>query len=114
MNMNHVGSDFDDFLAEEGLLEEASARALKRVVAWQLQQAMKAQRLTKKAMAERMGTSRAALDRALDENDSGMTLATLARAAQALNLSVAIQLKEQSDTVTSKREPAAPMEALAR
>lgn len=93
MNQNpHIGSDFDDFLAEEGLLEEVSALAIKRVVAWQLQAAMKEQKLTKKAMAERMRTSRAALDRALDENDPGMTLATLARAAQALGKRVEIKV----------------------
>lgn len=93
MNRNpHIGSDLDDFLAEEGLLEEASALAIKRVVAWQLQAAMKEQKLTKKAMAERMRTSRAAVDRALDANDPGMTLATLARAAQALGKRVQIKV----------------------
>ncbi|HMV38286.1 MAG TPA: helix-turn-helix transcriptional regulator [Plasticicumulans sp.] len=88
----HIGSDFDDFLAEEGLLESAGALAIKRVVAWQIREAMKAQKLSKKAMAERMGTSRAALDRVLDENDPGMTLATLARAARALGKRVEIKV----------------------
>ena len=93
MNRNpHIGSELDDFLAEEGLLEEVSALAIKRVVAWQLRAAMKEQKLTKKAMAERTHTSRAALDRVLDENDPGMTLATLARAARVLGKRVEIKV----------------------
>lgn len=80
----HIGSDFDEFLNEQGLIEEVSAAALKRVIAWQLAEAMKAQRISKKALAERMHTSRTAVDRALDQNDAGMTLATLASAARAL------------------------------
>ena len=93
MNRNpHIGSELDDFLAEEGLLEEVSALAIKRVVAWQLRAVMKEQKLTKKAMAERMHTSRAALDRVLDENDPGMTLATLARAARVLGKRVEIKV----------------------
>ena len=57
-NKAHIGSDFDDFLREEGLLEESSAVALKRVIAWQLGEAMRSQRVTKSEMASRMGTSR--------------------------------------------------------
>ncbi|EMD98995.1 MULTISPECIES: helix-turn-helix transcriptional regulator [Stutzerimonas stutzeri subgroup] len=89
---SHIGSDFDDFLAEQGLAEEVSAAALKRVIAWQIAEAMKSQNLTKKALAERMHTSRAALDRALDQDDAGMTLATLASAARALKQRVEIRL----------------------
>lgn len=88
----HIGSDFDDFLAEQGLGEEVCAAALKRVIAWQIAQAMKHQRVSKKALAERMHTSRTAVDRALDQNDSGMTLATLASAARALGQRVEIRL----------------------
>lgn len=88
----HIGSDFDDFLAEEGLDEEVSAAALKRVIAWQLEQAMKELKISKKALAERMKTSRAAVDRALDQSDSGMTLATLASAARALGQRVEVRL----------------------
>ena len=80
----HIGSSFDDFLNDDGLIEEVSAGALKRVIAWQLAEAMKAQKVSKKALAERMHTSRTAVDRALDGNDAGMTLATLASAARAL------------------------------
>lgn len=92
----HVGSSFDDFLSEQGLSEEVTAAALKRVIAWQINEAMKSQRLTKKAMAERMHTSRAALDRALDKDDAGMTLATLASAARALGQRVEVRLVSEA------------------
>lgn len=88
----HIGSGFDDFLAEAGLLEPVTAAALKRVIAWQLTEAMKQQKVSKKALAERMRTSRAAVDRALDQTDPGMTLATLASAARALGQRVDIRL----------------------
>ncbi|MBO4969145.1 MULTISPECIES: XRE family transcriptional regulator [Pseudomonas] len=89
---NHIGSDFDDFLSEQGLAEEVSAAALKRVIAWQITQAMKEQHVSKKNLADRMHTSRTAVDRALDQNDPGMTLATLASAARALGQRVEIRL----------------------
>lgn len=92
INPAHIGSSFDDFLSEEGQLEAASAVAVKRVVAWQIAQAMKAQGITKLAMARRMNTSRAALDRLLNEDDPGLTLATLTRAAQALGRTVRVEL----------------------
>ena len=88
----HIGSTLDDFLSEEGLLEEASARAIKRVIAWQLAEAMQTQGLTKTAMAERMHTSRSMLDRLLDETDTGLTIETLSRAAQALGYRVKVEL----------------------
>ncbi len=93
----HIGSDFDDFLAEQGLAEEVSATALKRVIAWQIEQAMKEQHLSKKNLAERMHTSRSALNRALDQNDGSMTLATLAAAARALGRRVEIRLVPVDD-----------------
>lgn len=89
---SHIGSDFDDFLSEEGRLEEATAVAVKRVVAWQIADAMKEQGITKRDMAKRMNTSRAALDRLLNEDDPGVTLATLTRAAQALGRRVKFEL----------------------
>ena len=89
---NHIGSDFDDFLSEQGLAEEVSAAALKRVSAWQITQAMKEQHVSKKNLADRMHTSRTAVDRALDQNDPGMTLATLASAARALGQRVEVRL----------------------
>ncbi|MCX2686448.1 MULTISPECIES: XRE family transcriptional regulator [unclassified Pseudomonas] len=88
----HIGSNFEDFLAEQDLAEEVSATALKRVIAWQIAEAMKAKKMSKKALAERMHTSRTAIDRALDQNDPGMTLATLASAARALGQRVEVRL----------------------
>lgn len=94
----HIGSNFDNFLSDDGLIEEVSAAALKRVIAWQLAQAMKAQKVSKKALAERMHTSRTAVDRALDQNDAGMTLATLASAARALGQRVEVRLLPNTNT----------------
>ncbi|MXN79835.1 Fis family transcriptional regulator [Burkholderia sp. 4701] len=91
-NHRHIGSDFDDFLAEEGILEEATATAIKRVIAWQIEQEMKAQHITKTAMAARMKTSRAALNRLLDETDTSLTLTTLASAAAALGKRLSFEL----------------------
>ncbi|TCG06411.1 Fis family transcriptional regulator [Paraburkholderia steynii] len=84
MASKHVGANFDDFLAEESLLEEVTATAMKRVIAWQIEQEMKAQNLTKTRMAAKMNTSRAALNRLLDQNDTSLTLTTLVSAANAL------------------------------
>ena len=84
MANKHIGGDFDDFLAEEAMLEEVTATAMKRVIAWQIEQEMKTQHLTKTSLAAKMKTSRAALNRLLDENDTSLTLTTLASAAAAL------------------------------
>ena len=91
----HRGSSFDDFLKEEGLLEEVTATAMKRVLAWQIAQAMKKQRVTKSAMAKRMRTSRAALDRLLDADNTSVTLQTMGRAAAVLGKELSITLQEQ-------------------
>lgn len=88
----YIGSSFDDFLAEEGILEEVTAVAMKRVIAWQIEEAMKAQHLTKTAMAARMGTSRAALNRLLDGRDTSLTLTTLATAAAVLGKRLNVEL----------------------
>lgn len=87
-----LGSSFEDFLAEEGILEEVTTIAVKRVIAWQIAEAMKAEKLTKKALAERMHTSRANLDRLLSTDDTGLTLETLTRAAQALGRRLRVEL----------------------
>jgi len=92
MNKKHIGSNFDDFLAEEALLEEATATAVKRVIAWQIEQEMKAQKLTKTALAAKMHTSRAALNRLLDASDTSLTLTTLASAANALGKHIKLEL----------------------
>ena len=92
MAKKNIGSSFDDFLQEEAMLQEATAVAMKRVISWQIAEEMKAQQLTKTALAKRMNTSRAALNRLLDENDSSLTLTTLANAAAALGMKVNLQL----------------------
>ena len=92
MSNPHMGSSFDGFLAEEGLLDEATAVAVKRVIAWQIEQEMAAQKLTKTVMAKKMHTSRAALNRLLDETDTSLTLTTLASAAAALGKRMRFEL----------------------
>jgi antitoxin HicB len=92
MGKKNIGSSFDDFLAKEAILEESTAVAMKRVIAWQIAQEMKAQQVTKTELAKRMHTSRAALNRLLDENDGSLTLTTLASAAAALGKRVNLQL----------------------
>lgn len=92
MAKKNIGSSFDDFLKEESMLEEATAVAMKRAISWQIAEEMKAQQLTKTALANRMHTSRAALNRLLDENDLSLTLTTLASAAAALGMRVNLQL----------------------
>ena len=84
MNKNTIGSDFDDFLAEEGLLEGAEAIALKRVLAFQIKELMKSQNISKTEMARRMQTSRAALERLLDPENRSITLHTMDKAARSL------------------------------
>lgn len=91
-----IGSSFDDFLEEEAILEDVSAVAIKRVVAWQLEQEMKAQKLTKTSLASKMHTSRAALNRLLDEEDTSLTLTTLTSAAKALGMNLRIELTPAS------------------
>lgn len=87
-----TGSKFDDYLKEEGIYESCTAAALKKVLALQIEEEMKAQHLTKTAMAQRMHTSRAALNRLLDDRDTSLTLTTLASAAAALGRGVRIEL----------------------
>ena len=88
----HIGSDFDDFLEEEGLLAEAEAGAIKRVIAYQVEALMKSEHLTKTEMAARMQTSRASLNRLLDPSNRSVTLQTLERAASALGRRLRIEL----------------------
>jgi len=93
MNKNQYrGSNFDDFLQEEGILEEVELKAAKRVVALQLEKLMQKQSLSKSTMAERMHTSRAALDRLLDASNPAVTLTTLDKAARVLGRKVKIEL----------------------
>jgi len=84
VNENHIGSDFDDFLTEEGMLEEVETVAVKRVLAFQIREMMESQNLSKAEMARRMRTSRAALERLLDPDNRSVTLNTMDKAARSL------------------------------
>jgi antitoxin HicB len=88
----HVGSSLDDFLRDDGLLEEARAVAIKEAVAFQVQKAMEAGNISKVEMARRMKTSRAALDRFLAPGNASVTLQTLSRAARAIGRDLRIEL----------------------
>ena len=83
---------FDDFLDEQGLRAETEAVAIKRVLAWQIEEAMKKQGVTKTEMAARMKTDRRQLDRLLDPENQSLTLGTLSRAAQALGRQLQIAI----------------------
>jgi predicted XRE-type DNA-binding protein len=93
MKKKNIGSNFDEFLKKESLLEHSTAIAVKRVIAWQIEQEMEKQKLTKTSMAKKMHTSRAALSRLLDESDTSLTLITLASAATALGKIIKFELK---------------------
>ena len=88
----HIGSSLDDLLKEDGALEETRAIVIKETLAWQVQQAMQKENITKVEMARRMNTSRAALDRLLDPGNGAVTLQTLARAANAIGRGLRIEL----------------------
>lgn len=81
----HLGSSFDDFLIEEGIYEEVTRVAVKRVIAWQVSEAMKEHKISKSAMAKKMQTSRSALDRLLDAENTSVTVQTLEKAANAVD-----------------------------
>jgi DNA-binding phage protein len=92
MKQKNVGSSLDDLLQEEGIFEEVSAAAIKRVLARQIVAEMTEQNLTKAAMARRMQTSRAQLDRLLDPENDSVTLNTLFRAATAVGRQIHLEL----------------------
>ena len=98
--MDHSGSSFDSFLEQEGVREEVEAVAIKRVLAWQLEQAMQKQQKTKQAMARQLHTSRSQLDRLLDPRNVSVTLDTITRAARALGKRVIIRV---ADVKAAKR-----------
>jgi antitoxin HicB len=90
----HSGSTFDSFLEEEGIRGEVEAVAIKRVLAWQLEQAMQEQQKTKQAMAKQLHTSRSQLDRLLDPQNISVTLDTITRAVRALGKRVIIRVAD--------------------
>jgi hypothetical protein len=91
---DHSGSSFDSLLEEEGILEEVEAVAIKRVLAWQLEQEMKRQQKTKQAMAKQLRTSRSQLDRLLDPRNASVTLDTMSRAARALGKRLIVRVAD--------------------
>jgi DNA-binding Xre family transcriptional regulator len=99
----HVGSSLDDFLTEEGILQDVEARAIKRVIAWQLDDSMKRAKLTKADLAKQMGTSRSALDRLLDPDNPSLTLGSLAKIAAVLGKRVRVQLVDGRSAQPARR-----------
>ena len=92
MKRKNVGTSFDSWLDEEGIRQEVTAGAIKRVLARQVVAAMAQEKLTKTAMARRMQTSRSALNRLLDAENASVTLATLQKAATAIGRQVRVEL----------------------
>lgn len=88
----HMGSGLDAFLKEEGVLEEFQAQAIKEVIAWQLERAMKEKNLSKRKLAELMHTSRTQVDRVLDPKEGNVTIETLQRAAAIVGRKVQVEL----------------------
>ena len=92
MKKEHIGSHFDTFLKQEGLLAECESAALKHVVAWQLAQEMKRRRISRAALAGRMKATRSSIDRLFADNDSAVSLQLLERAALALGRKLKVEL----------------------
>ena len=104
----HIGSSFDGFLREEGIFDEVRAIALKRVIAYSLNQQMKRRNVSVSRLAQCLGTSRAAINRVLDERNTSITLNTLSRMASALGCRVSMDIvpalsKTQSALSPSRR-----------
>ena len=100
IDTNHIGSSFDSFLQEDDILAEVNAIALKRVLAWQIAQAMEVQGFSKASMADAMNTSRSALDRLLDPDNIAVTLKTMDRAAAVLGKQLRIELVDMNSEQT--------------
>lgn len=92
IEIGKTGQLFEDFLREQGTYEDTTERAIKRVIAFQLAEAMKKNGISKVAMAEHLKTSRSQLDRLLDPNNGNVTLGTLARAAEIVGRSIKLEL----------------------
>lgn len=90
----HIGSDFDDFLREEGILEEVEAAAIKKVVVGLIEQAMNESHVSKSEMARRLGTSRTQLDRLMDPESPSLTLASLIKVARVVGRKLSISFEE--------------------
>ena len=92
MKNKALGSSFDDFLTEEGLADEVESGAIKKIIAYQLQETIKKERLSKTALAARLETSRAAVDRLLDPENESITLLSLKKAANVLGKKLRFEL----------------------
>jgi antitoxin HicB len=103
---DHSGSSFDSFLEEEGIREEAETLAIKRVLAWQLEQAMREQRKTKQAMAKELHTSRSQLDRLLDPQNVSVSLETITRAAKVLGRRLIVRITDARKSPTRRARSA--------
>src|SRR5947208_4873347 len=99
MSKKHMGSSIDDFLKEEGIFEEAQAQAVKEVVAWQLDEAMRKRKISKNKMAKLLKTSRTQVDRLLSPK-SDITLSSLQRAAAMVGRRVMIELVRQTELLS--------------
>lgn len=93
MNNNYVGSPFDDFLEEEGIITEVKNQAIKRIISYNVLEEMQKQNINKTEIAKEMSTSRAALDRLLNPYNDSVTLATLTKAANVLGKKLVLQLE---------------------
>ena len=91
MENKHIGSSFDSFLQDEGLMAEVETTALKRVLAYQIKQEMELRHITKTTLAKMMKTSRSSVDRLLDPKNSSVTLLTLENVAVALGKKLILQ-----------------------
>lgn len=92
--VEHTGSTFDSFLEEEGIREEVEAVAVKRVISWQLAEAMRVKKKTKQELAKELKTSRSQLDRLLDPQNVAVSLDTITRAAKALGKRLVIRIAD--------------------
>jgi predicted transcriptional regulator len=88
----YIGSSFESWLDEAGIRDEVTTSAIKAVIAHQLVEEMKKQRITKKRMAELMKTSRAQVDRLLDPDNGSATIESLQRAARIVGRDLSLQL----------------------
>ena len=98
MSKQNIGSNFDDFLHDQGMLEDVTVVAIKRYIAFEIAQKMQLSRLSKTQMAKQMETSRSSLDRLLDPNNSSVTLKTLQNAVKTLGGRLKIEIDFQQDT----------------
>lgn len=92
MKNKHIGSSFDDFLNDEGIAEDVETGAIKKLIAYQLQETIEAGNISKTELAARLKTSRAAVDRLLDPENESVTLKTLERAASVLGKKLKLEL----------------------